>query len=964
MILLGFILILVNFSLLMFRYICAIIDVQQNILSINPIYIIIAITLPYLWWLYSTSRDNWNFYDIKHKTLNFTVIHSITTISQVTWTMIFNTVIVRVCMLPVGRNLNEKMILNLCRIILILTTCTLGYGLHFLIQKFLTSDEMQERIDGFRWQHIVDTRENKKQLYDLHIIKDMKTGKDVPIKEQDRFVHMFILGQSGTGKTSSTITPAVVCDLEQKLNNMEKRELQLQKMVEAGEAFVKKPNSNGLINEWCVDAKQGFEQKLANIRKAYPDCGLTIMAPNNSLNDDVIRLAKARGLSVNVIDPAFNYDEPNVRMLGINPFYLEPDIDGEERQIQISNKAQTFAEVLMAVSEINGTGDQYFRDINTSVTTNIGIMCMLRANLNGEQTSISEIQACINDFGKLKSIVNQIQDLLHMKVIVHTVGKKSASGITRVDDNDSNDTHYETDYQIIPVDYKDIPQRYIAKGYTVETYAEFLEMEAEAYYEPIHFVMSELLGDGNEKMFDQARGLRNLINKLLLDPRIKKVLSATEKNFIDWDKALAQNEITVINTALEFGPQGSTALGLFIMLNMKIAIMRRPKKNRSNHFIMIDEASQYMHPMYEDMFALFRQYRCATVLAMQSLSQMEKTEVTQYLKGVIMGAGIHIVFGRTNADEMKYYESMAGIESKETTQTSTTRNSEFDENNSVSVGSRTTIEQTKVLDGSKIRVRDFQQVTVYMIDNGRVKNGFIAKVSFPKKSDYAEKNVHHVDWTKYCTFDTSLYTNDENTISAINENCKKIIQKNRTKIKNTITKQDDDYSTLPKIEGDLEQINQPIPIETLHERKAVLDLKEAQIETFDFTAGKHLQIGKRTTTHSKNIDRQERTIYPHNHHPITRVDKPKQKEKVEIDENMLDDENIFSTIINAEELTNSPDIKSSTEIDRNKELLDSFKNRLIKKENTDITQDEQEELDEENELLKLQQIEYELDNPF
>lgn len=787
------------------------VKVQEIIVSTSFIYFVPAMFLPVLWWMYSTRDDNWNFYDRKKLTLKMVVLNDCMVLSQIIWRFLFDTAVVWICQIPVSRNMDSTMLLNACRLVL----CGSSVGLTVLIFKaynhIMEDQNITSAIEGFRWQHIVDTRKNKNRLYDLSIMKNMKSGDMVKIKENDRFVHMFVLGNSGTGKTSSTITPSVICDLDNKIRNMMLRTRKIERMIKENKAYVDKPKMMGEINEWCVKAKKGHEEELNDIRKHYPDCGMTIMAPNNSLNDDIIRLAKARSLTVNVIDPAFTYKEKNVRMLGINPFFVELGLDFETRQIQIANKAQTFAEVLMAVSEINGTGDQYFRDINTSVTTNIAIMTMLRANLHGYQTNIAEVQACINDFGKLKPIVDDIQKELHMTVTVATPktnkNKKNNDGRITKPEEDEEAPKFPGEDCVIEDGYtfrlitseEEIQEPYRSMGYTVEQYNDMFQMQAAQYYEPIHFVMQELLGEGQEKMFDQARGLRNLINKLLLDPRIKKILSASEKDFIDWDRALAENEITVINTALEFGPQGSTALGLFIMLNMKTSIMRRPKNTRTNHFLYIDEASQYMHPMFEDMFALYRQYKVACTIALQSLSQMQKTPTTKYLEGVIMGAGIHIVFGRVNANEMKYYEAMAGMQNKEETVVSTSKNSEFDENHSISMSSRTSVKQSNMLDGYQIRQRDFQEVTVYMIDNGRVKNGFIAKMSFSKKTDYEDKKIQQIDFTRYAKFDTRE-TKVNMPAPDGNNRAKEQLEKHAVGIKHTDYRNENEvFKTLPDI---------------------------------------------------------------------------------------------------------------------------------------------------------------------
>ena len=806
MIIIGFAVLVLNLLLLIYRYGYALYHVQQIVFSNNLLYILLGSLLPFLWWIYSTKQDFWHFYKRKKTTLVLCILNASLIIIQTLWTFSFNVFVFPICRIPTGRNLDADMLFILCRITLGGITVLLLLGIYMLMKRLYENDEIRENIETIRWQHLVDTRKNKKTAYDLDILRAMEDGKKMLIYDMDRFVHMFILGSSGTGKTSSTITPAIICDFDKKLENREKRLPLLMKFLKEGKGVAYQKENKELDEYDIVASSTENKEELEKIRDTFPDCGTTVMAPDNSLNVDVIKLAEARKIPVNVIDPLFKYKNENVRIKGLNPFYIPLGLDTEQRTIEIVNKAQNFAEVLLAVSEIHGVGDQYFRDINSSVTTNVAILCMLHANLNGKQTNINQIQSCIADFGKLRPIVDDIQEKLRIHVVVHEVSTKK-NNTMRADakkpDKEQiqapDTSEFGSDDVIIDeiASEDEIPAEYRKKGMTVDEYNRQLREEGESYAEQLHFVLQELLGAGGEKMFDQARGLRNILQNLLMEPRVRKILSASDDSIMDFDKALANGEVTVINTGLELGPTSSTALGLFIMLSVKLAVLRRPSVNRTNHFIYIDEASQYMHPMYEDMFALFRKYKVGVVLAIQSLSQMDKTDTTRYLKGVIMGAGIHIVFGRTDPDTMKYYEEIAGITHKETIQVGTNSNSELDDNYNVTSSRRRTIEDKQAVEGHQIRIRDFQEVTVFMVKKGQVLKGIHAKTSFPKKSDYSPKKVTRYDFTKYSEEDPqSRYLRER---SEGNTEGKRLLDENYKTNQRVVNLRDEDdvLDTLP-----------------------------------------------------------------------------------------------------------------------------------------------------------------------
>ncbi len=908
LIIIGLIALCLNFLLLLYRYGFAIYHVQEIVLTTNPIYIILSTALPVLWWLYSTKEDEFNFYDRKKRTLFLVVCNATLTIGQIVWTFTFDTLVMEICKIPIGRNLDEHMIFILCRFVLIGMIIILIAIVYGVARKLLDNDEVVENIENVRWQYVFDTRKNKEVAYDLNILRVQKTGKKLPIKENDRFVHIFILGNTGTGKTSSTFTPAIVCDLDTKLENGLKREAAIMKFCREDKAVVIVKHQ-GKANEYDVEAKKGFEKELEDIRNRYPDCGITVLAPNSALNKDLIKLTAARGQQINILDPAFNFKNPNVRMVGLNPFYVNLDQTWEEKQNQIKNNAQSFAQVLLAVSEIHGLGDTYFRDINESVTTNVSICCMLHASLNQKQTTIAQIQKCIADFGKLKPLIEEIEEILHFKVVVHQMAskkdlKKDAKNADRdsikapsFDENTTDDIIF---YPLKSLD--DLPPSYRDKGMTLEECQEIIRKEAEGYAESIHFIKQELLGSGAEDMFSQARGLRNILSKLLLNGRIKRILSSPEENLLDFDKVFMKGEITVINTALEFGAESSTALGLFILLTMKNAVVRRPDKNRMNHFVYIDEAAQYMHPVYEDMFALFRQYRVSTNIAMQTLAQFKKNPNTSYLQDVIMGSGVHIVFGRISAEEMRIYEEISGIEHIETNQTSLNANSEFDPDYKVTKGQRRTVQEKSVQQGYKIRQRGFQEVTVNAIDQGRVLKSIHCKTTFTKKSDYKDKKITEFNFEKFAQRDETKGNIIE--ISKGNENAREEMERYRTtqSIDNT-RDESDAISTLPvdKLNDSRTISSESISEKRRNEARALLEkvsnrksyTSERHEEADDFEKLDPMLLAKNNVKKEKP-DKKEQKVENKNTQK-----KAKQKEK---DNNIpLDDDTNFNVLFDGED---------------------------------------------------------------
>lgn len=709
------ILIIVNCAVITYRYMYSLQRLNSHIISNNPIYIIISFIAPFIIWILSTDELYWQFHNRKIALFMIAVANAMLTILQPFYTFYWNIAVSLFFKLTTDEVFTEGMVIMDAQVMIFILEGLTGFVIWHTIVPYFLDEVTIVKLKRFKLSHYVDNRSGKEYLYDLKIIKNLETARDINIKQSDRLVHTFINGASGTGKTSSVISPAIANDMNIKLQNKKLRQDELIKMLLSKEAYYAWPTND--FEEYRVIPNDKYIKKYQKIYKKYPDCGMTIMAPNNSIIDEVIRLAEARNLEVNVLDPAATYDNPFVKEKGINPFYIPLGLSERDRVIRINDAATIFSEVLIAVNEGSKEPDQYFSDISKSVTTNIAQVCMLARNIEGRQTNITEIQKCISDFHKINTYVKTIENHYGMTVEQRTKDKDKDGSIQQLKDlTNSNTGKRKTNGENNP------------------------------YYESIFFVKNELLGAGADKMYDQARGLRNLMNKILNDPRFKEILSADVSTRVDFDQMLAENQIVCVNTALELGSERSTTFGLFYLLTQKASVLRRPKDKRSLHFIWVDELSQYLHPSLEDMITLYRQYGVAVSFAIQSRAQMHKNSMTKYLDDVFDGVGTHIVFGRLSPEDMKKYSEMAGKSKQDSVQKTISGNSILSENPTETWSERTTTTLENNLEGTDMRYMDFQEITIMTTDNGRPINAVLGKVFFLKDSDYEKRKERKLKW--------------------------------------------------------------------------------------------------------------------------------------------------------------------------------------------------------------------------
>lgn len=739
-------LLILHIIYILYKYGYATVNLMKYVVTNDVLYVVGMGLIPFAWWTCSTIFDRWHFHNKKLIALHICVLNFVLVTAQFIWTFSWDILVRRIVKIIPGRNFTKGMVEELARNALVLPCVLFLYVIMREYRRRALNEINRPRIEAFRIQHFIDLRKNKKNLYDLRIMKDIKTGKDILIEAADRSVHMFVLGASGTGKTSSVLEPMIIRDMNRKIKNMQSRISHILQMIKEKKVFLAGPYDKG-VDEKNIEAYPKYKKELADLKAKYEDCGITFMAPNNDLNNRIVKAAKARGMRINVIDPLKIYRDMNVNNLGINPFYIPLNADLYTQQEVITNTAAVFSEVLNAVNESgNVSNDIYFKNLNTSVTMNVATVCMLYESIHGKYAYLSEIQECITDFTKLRPMVENIMQEFGLNITI-------SGSINRRRDADRN----AMQKRVQPVNDREefipkmteeaIPQRF--RHMSLDEYNAMLKDVAMGYKTTLYTVLYELLGPGREKMEDQSRGLRNIIGNLLQDPRINRILNAKEGQFIKFDEILENNEITVINTGLAISPRCSTALGLFFQLCLKISVLRRPDDKRSIHFLTIDEASQYMHPMYEDMVALYRQYGVSVTIAMQATSQMAKNQTTKYLKDVVMGVGTHIVFGRTSAEEMELYSALAGLKNVEVLQKQINKTSIAENSPQYSEGVRRSYEKKNLFEGSDIRQKDFQEITVFTVRSGRVLNAKAAKVTFVNESEYYDQHVRWVDFSKF-----------------------------------------------------------------------------------------------------------------------------------------------------------------------------------------------------------------------
>ena len=356
MVLVGYTIMLLYFCILIMRYALAFYGIQPKVLTNNPMLLIFCSSLPIFLWLYMTKFDFFNYYRRKKFLAYFVMLNMLVTLLQPIYSLTWKYAVRYILKIPLSRTITINMVLGLARMVLAAALALATAIIVIQVQPYIFTPSATEELLYIKWKYLFDTRENHKYAYDLRFIKDLETGKDLLIKEIDRYTHMYITGASGTGKTSSCYNNIILQDLITKTTNRNKRYKELAKMVLSGKAYFKKPFK--IFVESYIEPKEEYKAEYDNIYKKYPDCGITVQAPNGSLNDGIIKMAAARKLTVNLIDPT--RDKPkykNEKLIGLNPFSIPLPEEGDpvltdEVTVLILEKSKIFAQVLAALNEL------------------------------------------------------------------------------------------------------------------------------------------------------------------------------------------------------------------------------------------------------------------------------------------------------------------------------------------------------------------------------------------------------------------------------------------------------------------------------------------------------------------------------------------------------------------------------------------------------------------------------------
>ncbi|MCF0124582.1 MAG: TraM recognition domain-containing protein [Clostridia bacterium] len=440
---------------------------------------------------------------------------------------------------------------------------------------------------------------------EVYLCYNFETSKPVFIPETSRYQSLFVCGGSGSGKTSLIYEPLFARDIERKHFFKEVSKEMGFTALKTGIAVLNAPYNNDYLNKFFnLNMLQPTEGK-EGVYKAYMKKMILGNFEDNTIykNIGLTLMAPDSEVIDHMIDVCKNYEIEYNIIDPANPdsIGLNPFVYDEAFKIAI-----TISSILkgMYVTNHNDVGEAYKEDIVMQAIENLAIL-------------LKEMYPRMND-GKLPNM----EDMLKMF------------------------TNYELIEKMCKIlEFNDE----LKEKYSIQL----------AYFQKYFYSDSPKKDDMEQYLFTVVSQLDNLLRI----PGIKNIL-CNRNNNLNFDDVLANGEINFICTRRgDLGANGHKAFGLFYLIAMQNAVLRRPgnENTRVPHFIYVDEFSDFICQSTEAMFTLYRKYKVGTIISTQNLHQLESTENSKDYKNTILANCSNKIFtGNGTINELEWWSGEFG----------------------------------------------------------------------------------------------------------------------------------------------------------------------------------------------------------------------------------------------------------------------------------------------------------------
>lgn len=363
-------------------------------------------------------------------------------------------------------------------------------------------------------------------------------------------------------------------------------------------------------------------QDLIRIATGRRKMGLVFLEPKGDGVDDVLKLCKKLGIpdeKIMVIDPTKDIS------IKYNPF-VGP----------IDAAATSFQGTLNALS---GDQDEFFKGQQNEAAQMYTLLAKIRY---GNVTNITHLQQMFSDPRYLADVVEQVN---------RSIAKKRAEG------NLTTTTSQLLDNWEAIVNYFENDVLEFA------TYRDKDEIKPVIYAQDHRYAGKQMVKNKKDSF---VTGAKKYLNEIALNSLLSTLFISKEGDKVfDADKFLSEGGVLLVNTALAELEELSLMFGQFFIRQFQSAVFRREKEDNEKNieripiYLYVDEFPLYVNEAFERLLTLGRSYKVGTLIAMQSLGQLDNI-VKGFKETVLSNASHKTVFGRGTVADNKYFSEEFG----------------------------------------------------------------------------------------------------------------------------------------------------------------------------------------------------------------------------------------------------------------------------------------------------------------
>jgi len=477
----------------------------------------------------------------------------------------------------------------------------------FAVVKFIRlgvmdSKDQTRSIWDYKGISLADTKAGHGPFTcDIFLCNNFESGKKMNFTEKSRYQSLLACGGSGSGKTSLILEPMMAKDIEKKAFYMANAREMGYTALKTGIATLNRPYDNDYLNE---------------------NFNLNMISP--AFGKETVYKAYMSKMLLGTIGDKFSY-----RDLGLTS--ISPDYESTSRIMSVCKNYHIKYNIIDPSNpESIGLNPFVYDDVSKIAIT---ISSVLKGMYTNTHPEIEE--AYREDF-----IIQAIENLSIM--LKEMYPRLNGGKIPNLEDMLKMLTNFDLVQKMSEVMSAD-PE--LAEKYPMQI----------AYFKKNFYQNSVGRADTEKYIYLAATQLDNLLRL----PGVKGILCNRHNN-LDFDRALSNGEVTLVCTRRgDLGRTSHRAFGLFFILSMQNAVLRRPgnETTRVPHFCYIDEFPDFICKDTEAIFTLYRKYKVATTITAQNLAQLEGNSPKMKFKDTILSNCASKIFvGNGSPDDLAWWQ--------------------------------------------------------------------------------------------------------------------------------------------------------------------------------------------------------------------------------------------------------------------------------------------------------------------